>query len=102
MQMKIELHKVAQRDLLLGYSFYESHEIGLGSYFIDSLFADIDSLRLYAGIHSLHWGFYRMLSLRFPYAIYYKISEDKIRVYAILSCRKNPEKSKRNLKNRRF
>lgn len=37
----------AQEDLVTGYHFYEDQSPGLGSYFLDSLFADIDSLLLY-------------------------------------------------------
>jgi len=33
-----------------------------------------------------------MLSKRFPFAIYYKVQEDTVIVYAILDCRQNPEK----------
>ena len=41
----------ASRDLASGFAFYERHEPGLASYFMESLFTDIDSLNLYAGIH---------------------------------------------------
>ena len=41
----------------------------------DSLFSDIDSLTLYGGVHPKIFGYYRMLSKRFPYAIYYKLME---------------------------
>ncbi len=51
---------------------------GLGSYFQKSLFSDIDSLKLYAGIHEIHLGKYRLLSRIFPYAIYYIIKENTI------------------------
>jgi len=42
--------------------FYEKLSEGLGSYFIDTLFSDIDSLQLYGGIHKKYFGFHRMLS----------------------------------------
>jgi hypothetical protein len=38
-------------DLSEGRLFYEKQGEGLGEYFFDSLFSDIDSLTLYAGIH---------------------------------------------------
>ena len=41
----------AKEDLIDGYHFYEEQAPGLGTYFFDSLFSDIDSLALYAGIH---------------------------------------------------
>jgi len=46
--------------------FYERQGEGLGDYFFDSLFSDIDSLTLYGGMHGKFHGYYRMLSKRFP------------------------------------
>lgn len=48
--MKLQIHEKVESDLVEGYRFYESQESGLGDYFLDSLFSDIDSLQLYAGI----------------------------------------------------
>jgi len=42
--MKIRILSPAERDLEEGYHFYESQSPGLGSYFLDSLYPDIDSL----------------------------------------------------------
>lgn len=88
--MKIRLLDSAEEDLLNGYYFYEHKAEGLGEYFLDSLNSDIESLHIYAGIHSIHFGYYRLLAKRFPFAIYYRIEEKEIRVYAILDCRRNP------------
>jgi hypothetical protein len=35
--MLIELHRLAEEDLLLGYHFYERQAADLGSYFLDKL-----------------------------------------------------------------
>jgi hypothetical protein len=89
--MKVKLLTSARLDLLEGFSFYEAKESGLGLYFLESLFSDIDSLKLFAGIHSIHFEkYYRLLSKRFPFAIYYKIDGDDIKIYAIVDCRRNP------------
>ncbi len=88
--MRIELLDSAEKDLLDGFKFYENLSKGLGDYFLDSLFSDIESLYLYAGIHASHFGYHRLLSKRFPFAIYYRVLKDIIRVYAILDCRQNP------------
>ena len=48
--MKIEILDRAEVDLLDGYYFYESQQTGLGDYFLNSLYSDIESLQLYAGI----------------------------------------------------
>lgn len=76
--MKIEILSIAMSDIQSGQSFYERQQEGLGDYFLDSLFSDIDSLLLYAGMHQQFFGYYRALSKRFPYAIYYRISEQTV------------------------
>jgi len=64
--VKIEILDEAQEDLVDGFRFYEAREAGLGSYFLDCLFSDIDSLLFYAGIHQIIFGYHRCLSKRFP------------------------------------
>ena len=88
--MKIKILDSASQDLMKGFDFYEKQEPGLGAYFIDSLFSDIDSLLVYSGIHPIYFEYHRMLSKRFPFAIYYKIMDSDISVYAVLDCRRNP------------
>ncbi len=68
--MRIEILGDAKEDLVAGFQFYEQQSPGLGSYFLNSLFADIDSLLLYAGIHPLVFGFHRSLARRFPFALF--------------------------------
>jgi len=43
--------------LYAGRLFYEKQGEGLGEYFFDSIFSDIDSLALFAGIHEKHFGY---------------------------------------------
>jgi hypothetical protein len=88
--MRIELLDLAEKDLIEGFRFYERQSKGVGDYFLDSIFSDIESLYLYAGIHSLHFGYHRLLAKRFPFAIYYKFNSDIVRIYAILDCRRDP------------
>ena len=64
------------------------------------MFSDIDSLMLYAGIHQEYFGYYRLLSRRFPYAIYYKIENNNIVVWRVLDCRQEPEKTELQLTDR--
>ena len=96
--MKVQILDEAQQDLIDGYYFYESQESGLGEYFLDSLYSDIDSLQIYAGIHIIKSGYNRLLSKRFPFAVYYKVEEKTARVYAVLDCRRNPLWMKERLK----
>jgi len=88
--MRIEILDEAEQDLVDGFAFYERQSKGLGDYFLDSIFSDVESLYLYAGIHALHFGYHRLLAKRFPFAIYYRIQNEVVRVYAILDCRRDP------------
>jgi len=89
--MNIRILPIANDDLLNGYHFYEQQEKGIGSYFLDSLFSDIDSLLVYHGVHSVFCNkYYRLLSKRFPFAIYYTVENEDIIIYAVLDCRKEP------------
>jgi plasmid stabilization system protein ParE len=80
----------AFKDLKLAQNFYENQAPQLGDYFFDALVTDIESLHIYAGIHSREFGYYKMLSKRFPYSIYYETYDDIARVIAILDQRQDP------------
>lgn len=60
--MTIKVLESAVDDLERGRRFYARHGLGVGEYFLDSLFSDIDSLLLYAGIHPKALGYHRLLS----------------------------------------
>jgi len=96
--MKIQIQRSAQRDLIDGYRFYEQQAGGLGSYFLDTLFSDIDSLMINAGIHQVYFEkYYRLLSKRFPFAVYYRVENQTAQVYAILDCRRHPAWARKKL-----
>ena len=66
--MKIKILSSAIADLQEGFVFYEKQAEGIGSYFMDSLFSDIDSLIINAGVHPIYFGgYHRMLSKHFPF-----------------------------------
>ena len=88
--MNIRLLDEAECDLDEGRDFYDGIESGLGDYFAASLGSDIESLKLFAGIHVQHFSFHRVLSNRFPFGIYYLVEEEFISVYAVLDLRRDP------------
>jgi plasmid stabilization system protein ParE len=87
-------------DLNDGKAFYDQREVGVGDYFWYSLIADIESLRIYAGIHNKRYGLYRMLARRFPYAIYYEIEDEIAHIVAVLPMRRDPVWIKRKIEER--
>src|SRR5436309_2400366 len=95
--MKVRILRPALEDLSDGRRFYEMQGEGLGEYFFNSLFSEIDSLALYGGVHALHFGFHRHLARRFPYAIYYRVMQDEAVVFRVLDCRSEPRLIRKKL-----
>ena len=89
--MKLIILPSAREDLDRGYRFYDRQQRGLGEYFFESLFTEIESLRFNAGIHQKVFGYHRLLSKKFPYAIYYSRNGEVVEIRALLDCRRDPE-----------
>lgn len=72
--MRIRLTAEALEDLNEGFSFYEIQGSGLGDYFASSVRAEIEGLKIFAGIHRRDYRDYHRLICRiFPYAVYYSV-----------------------------
>jgi hypothetical protein len=95
--MRLKILPSALEDLAYGRAFYAKQGENLGAYFFDSLFSDIDSLELFGGIHRKVFGYHRLLSKRFPFAVYYKMDGDVAVVWRVLDCREKPEKTRQAL-----
>ncbi|MFT4589630.1 MAG: hypothetical protein ACI9VS_003280 [Candidatus Binatia bacterium] len=89
--MKLQILPQARDDLIEGFHFYEDKEEGLGDYFLTCLYSDIEGLKIFAGIHPKPYRlFHRALSKRFPFAIFYTLDENVVRVRAVVDCRRKP------------
>ena len=60
--MRIKILDEANLDLYSSVQFYENQSPGLGMYFLDTLFSDIEALHVCAGLHIQFEGFHRLLS----------------------------------------
>jgi len=98
--MRVTILDAAEKDLESGYRFYEKQSQGLGMYFLDSLYSDIDSLAYFGGVHQKVYGYHRLLSQRFPFAEYYRLADDEVLVTAVLDCRRNPSWTRKKLTGR--
>lgn len=97
--MRIKVLDQAAEDLVEGFHFYEDQQAGLGPYFLANLHADIESLRLYGGTHrQVYGGYHRLLSKRFPFAVFYKVQEQTVFIQAVVDCRRDPAWIRRRLK----
>ena len=89
--MRIEILDLAVEDLAEGFRFYEEREPGLGEYFLSTLVSDIESLAIFGGMHrQVYRDFHRLLSKRFPFAVYYTVEGEVVKIRAIVDCRRDP------------
>lgn len=98
--MKIQILDVAKNDLIEGFHFYEKQQKGLGEYFLVNLYADIEALKVFGGIHrKVYKNLQRALSKKFPYAIYYSLDEDIVKIRAIIDYRRSSSWIEKHLKD---
>ena len=81
--MKLRTLPSALTDLSRGKISYARLGQGLGEYFLNSPFSDIDSLEHNAGSHQKVFGYHRLLARRFPFAVYYKTEGEVCVVWTI-------------------
>lgn len=94
----IRISEDALQDLRDGYVFYETQERGLGDYFATCLRADIESLKIYGGIHRVVYrDYHRLLSRVFPYGVFYTLEDKVTTVWAVIDLRRDPEWIRRKL-----
>ncbi len=90
--MTIRILRSAKQTVADGMRFYESQDVGLGTYFFSSIISDLRSLRIYGGTHQkFNDSYYRMVCTKFPYSIYYRMEGLELNVYAVLDDRRDPK-----------
>jgi hypothetical protein len=88
---RVRISEDALQDLNDGFLFYEAQETGLGDYFAACLRADIEGLKVSAGVHRVaHRDYHRLLSKVFPYGIFYTVEKECAVVWAVIDLRKDP------------
>jgi hypothetical protein len=88
---KILISEDAIGDLNAGFLFYEAQDFGLGDYFTACLRADIEGLKITAGIHRKEHEFYKLLSRVFPHGVFYTVQANEVTVLAVIDLRRDPD-----------
>jgi hypothetical protein len=90
--IQIRISEDAFDDLNQGFLFYEMQSFGLGDYFTSCLRADIEGLKITAGVHPIvYQDYHRCLSRTFPYGIFYSCDNDIVTIWAVLDLRRDPQ-----------
>lgn len=100
--MIIQISEDALDDLNEGFLFYDAQAPGLGDYFTSCLRADIESLRISAGVHRIvEEDYHRLLSRVFPYGIFYTFKPPTVTIWAVVDLRRDPEWIAKQVRNRK-
>ena len=90
--MRVEILPSAYSDLAAGRDFYDRSGSEVGEHFVRTLLADIATLAITGGSHRKVRRFHRLISKRFPYAVYYLVRDDRVEVARVLDCRFDPRR----------
>jgi len=89
---KIVISEEAMEDIEDAWHFYDKQEAGIGDYFVACIRADIDGLRVSAGVHRIVYrDYHQLLSRVFPFGIFYTLAASEATVWAVLDLRRHPE-----------
>jgi plasmid stabilization system protein ParE len=98
MAVELVIAAEAEQDIGEAYSWYESQRIGLGEEFLSCVDACLHTVCRIPELHAVIYESYRRgLVRRFPYAVYYEYSADRVTVYGIFHTSRDPEKWRQRL-----
>ncbi len=90
-----------EEDVIASYAWYEEKVSGLGEEFLRLFYASAGEIPrnplLYPKVYA---EFRRQLLRRFPYAIYFKVEDDKIIVFGVFHCARDPHTIREKLQDR--
>lgn len=93
MAVDLVLAPEAEQDLLAAYDWYESCRSGLGEEFLGCVDACIRRIcRAPKFCAKVHGDYRRALVRRFPYAVFYEYTDERLTVYCVCHTSQNPNK----------
>ncbi len=89
--MNLSLRREAKTDLEDATFWYENNVAGLGDSFLDEVEAAFERMRAFPESYPIvHRDLRRCVLSRFPFCIFYSISDETIHIVAILHASRDP------------
>jgi plasmid stabilization system protein ParE len=89
--LPLDFHPAVRREADAGYRWYEQQRSGLGTDFLDEVERVLAAITANPARYGFADGDVREGPLnRFPYAIYYRVLPDRIRVLAVFHTSRDP------------
>jgi len=94
----IEAEPAVEADVEAAFEWYEGEEPGLGFEFLEELRAAYHRILDHPfGYQVLRFGIRRVLTRRFPYAVYFSVEGETIVIVAVVSTARDPAKWQRRI-----
>jgi plasmid stabilization system protein ParE len=91
MSLELIIRPEAEADALEAYRWYSDQLPGLGDEFLAEIDRALETIHAHPqATRKLHREFRRVLTRRFPYAVFYAVQADRIVVFAILHTARDP------------
>src|SRR5260370_34332451 len=98
MAVELVIAPEAEFDVAEGYLWYEGRRAGLGEVFLSSVEASLESIRRRPEMYPVvHQGYRRSLIRRFPYAVFYELSDATVTIYAVFHTSRDHGKWRQHL-----
>ncbi len=98
MPAKLIIAPEAEADIDEAYGWYEAQRIGLGEEFLGCVDASIAGICRKPELHPIVFKQYRrVLTRRFPYAVFYEHENGLVTVYCVFHTSLDPEKWRKRL-----
>lgn len=102
MPLKAELSRHCQADLQQAFDFYEQRKPGLGTEFLANFESFISEIPGHPELGKRSHGNLRKFVLtRFPFIVYYSVTDDYVRIIACLYGGQKPQEIEDALKERK-
>jgi plasmid stabilization system protein ParE len=89
---QITFQRKAKDEIFEAYRWYEQKQEGLGEEFLGALDVIVAKIETNPNLYPLIWkDFRRALLPKFPYAIFYKLGQNKIIVSACFHLKRDPK-----------
>ena len=98
MSVELVIAAEAEHDIVEAYAWYEGRRAGLGEEFLSCVDACIQVICRMPEMHAVvHEGYRRGLVRRFPYAVFYEYTNDRVTVYGVFHTSRDPQKWRQRL-----
>lgn len=92
MTYKLIFRPEVEEDAIAGYAWYQKKAAGLGEEFLTQFFKYTSDIPRKPLVYRKTYGeFRRCLLKKFPYAIYFQIEGDKVIVFGLFHCARDPK-----------